>query len=211
MRERLLDVLMALAESYSAEGKLSKAEKKYDKCLSFYEGAVRADVCGQALQGWEVVALANALVANIILGRLDHAQQLLDLLNSSEQFDDRKPFSLSGWNDSIPHSSVAKLIVGTLYCVEKAYAYGLRTVLEGIQPIERALNVDTWGHCKACIGSLLTDVALGNFILDDQLKRTVAAALLQIETKARNFPCMGGRHTFTSEARALRKLLSLFA
>lgn len=53
------------------------AQKKYDRCLSLYEDAIRTDVCGRTLQGWEVVALANALVANILLGHLEQAQQLL--------------------------------------------------------------------------------------------------------------------------------------
>lgn len=44
------------------------------------------------------------------------------------------------------------------------------------------------GYCKACIGSLLTDVALGNFVLDYQLKRTISAVLLRIENKAINLP-----------------------
>ncbi|CDI86717.1 hypothetical protein, conserved [Eimeria praecox] len=207
---RATQVIMALAESYNAEGKISKAEKKYDKCLSFYEDAVRTDVCRQALHGWEVVVLANALVANILLGHLHEAQQILNFLNTSEQLEVRADSTPPEWNDSIPHCSVAKLIVGTLYCAEKAYDYGIRTVLEGLDPIERALNVDTWGYCKACIGSLLTDAALGNFILDFQLKRNIAAALLRIERKARNFPCTEGKYAFTSEARALRKLLSFF-
>ncbi|CDJ27932.1 Tetratricopeptide repeat protein, related [Eimeria mitis] len=216
--DTLIPVLVTLAESYIADGKLSKAEallgsygsmcgdsnywkinmghilfmqKKYDKCLSFYEDGVRTDVCGRALQGWEVVALTNALAANILLGHIDQAQQLLNLLNASEQLDVRNASTASGWNDSIPHSSVAKLIVGTLYCAEKAYDYGVRSVLEALDPMERALNVNTWGHCKACIGSLLTDVALGNFILDYELKRNIAAVLLRIEAKARSLPCIG--------------------
>ncbi|CDJ55925.1 hypothetical protein, conserved [Eimeria maxima] len=212
-------VLVALAKLYNAEGMVAKAElllgsygslcsdntywkinmghilfmqKKYDKCLSLYEDSVRKDVPGHTLERWEVVALSNALVANILLGHLDRAQQLLNLLNASEQPDSRSAPFTSGCSTSIPHCSVVKLIVGTLYCAEKAYEYGLRTVLESLDPIEKVLNAETWGYCKACIGSLLTDVALGNFVLDYQLKRTISAVLLRIENKAINLPVRRG-------------------
>lgn len=66
------------------------------------------------------------------------------LLNASEQPDSRSAPFTSGCSTSIPHCSVVKLIVGTLYCAEKAYEYGLRTVLESLDPIEKVLNAETW-------------------------------------------------------------------
>lgn len=52
------------------------------------------------------------------------------------------------------------------------------------------------GHCKACVGSLLTDAALGNFILDHQLKQSIAAVLRQIENKAGSFTYLAVRYCY---------------
>lgn len=73
-----------------------------------------------------------------------HRGFCFSVLNASEQCKLRSAFTSPGWEDSIPYCSVAKLIVGTLYCAEKAYDYGVRTVLEALYPLERALNQDTW-------------------------------------------------------------------
>ncbi|XP_026190875.1 tetratricopeptide repeat protein 30 homolog [Cyclospora cayetanensis] len=83
----------------------------------------------RSVQGWEAGVLANMLAANIILGHLDQAQELL--------------------KNSIPYSSAVKLVIGTVYCSEKAYDYGIKTMIEGLLPMEKILNADSW--CVAVI------------------------------------------------------------
>lgn len=41
-------------------------------------------------------------------------------------------------------SSAVKMVIGTLYCSEKAYAYGLKTAAEALQPFHNALDETTW-------------------------------------------------------------------
>ncbi|OEH78967.1 tetratricopeptide repeat related protein [Cyclospora cayetanensis] len=230
--------LMALAGAYCEEGKLSRAEsllrcyeelckddinwkinmghlrfmqKDYIGCLQFYRHCKWEELDDKrSVQGWEAGVLANMLAANIILGHLDQAQELLNFLNGTGRPNGLEASTPFLWRNSIPYSSAVKLVIGTVYCSEKAYDYGIKTMIEGLLPMEKILNADSWAQCKACIAALLTDVTLGAFIMDDQLTRNIIIFLQQIEATACSCSCSQGMNVLVDEARAfLRVLLGL--
>lgn len=75
---------------------------------------------------------------------------LLSVLNAGVEPTATEAIAEFQRNNSIPNSCIAKLIIGTLYCAEKCYDYGIKAVIDSLEPLESAFNTETWYALQCC-------------------------------------------------------------
>lgn len=46
-------------------------------------------------------------------------------------------------------------MIGTLYCANHNYEFGVGCVIKALEPLDKKLSTDTWFHAKRCLVAMI--------------------------------------------------------
>lgn len=90
---------------------------------------------------------------------------------------------LSGIKDSV-QTCLINLIIGTLYCCNGNYGFGLVKLMESVDPIASKLTLDTWFYVKRCLLSHLYKITTIQQSFDTPLIANLIEFLQLIDNEA---------------------------
>lgn len=140
-------------------------DRKYDEAINYYEYAVskkqnKLDVTASVL--------ANLCVAYIMTNRNEDAERLMrQIQNEEEQFQDSK--------EQHYHLCIVNLVIGTLYCSKRNFAFGIQRIHTSLKPYSKKLNADTWYYAKRCFLGLAENLAKHMTVFQEKLYDDIMA------------------------------------
>jgi tetratricopeptide (TPR) repeat protein len=75
------------------------------------------------------------------------------------------------------HLCIVNLVIGTLYCTEGNYDFGVSRVIESLVPYDKKVGVDTWYYAKRCFVAFAEGIAKGMITAQDETFTKVLAFL----------------------------------
>lgn len=144
-----------LAHTYFME------QGKVQDAISLYEPLVLGE---QNLLDVEAIIVANLCVAYVIMEQNQLADSLINKLTEEEAAKKKEDE-----NAKLYHLSIIHLVIGTLYCANKNFDFGIDYVFKAFNPMHEKLSADTWLYAKKCLFELLRCATLRQCVIDDQM------------------------------------------
>jgi tetratricopeptide repeat protein 30 len=179
-------------------------EKQYKDALRYYEQVVR-DRSAESILDVTAMVLANQCVAYIMLYQNEQAEEVMKRIERDEgkalmAEPDKQPF----------HRCIVKLVIGTLYCANHNYEFGVSCLIKALEPYDKKLSPDTWFHAKRCLVGMIELMAKHVLIVEDKTHADVLAFLDEAETVGKQINTTFGDEaeprTIASEARQLKQM-----
>lgn len=108
------------------------------------------------------IVLANLCVSYIMTGQNTEAEDLMKRIENDEE-----TLSFQEQDKKLFHLCIVNLVIGTLYCAEGNYEFGISRVIKSLDPYSKKLGTDTWFYTKRCFLSLLEQLAKQLLVLKD--------------------------------------------
>lgn len=167
-----------------------RSDHKYDEAIEYYEPIVQQH--GDNLLSCTAIVLANLCVAYIMTNANEDAEEIMRRI-------DREEVSIMYTNPDARcfHLCIVNLVIGTLYCAEGNYAFGISCVIKSFQPCEKKLATDTWFFAKRCFLSLIECMSKRTLTADDKTAVEVVSFLDEAERYGNHVPAGFMQPSFT--------------
>ena len=134
---------------------------KVQEAIGLYEPLVLGE---QNLLDVEAIIVANLCVSYVIVEQNQLADSLINRLTEEEAQKKKEDE-----NAKLVHLSIIHLVIGTLYCANKNFDFGIDYVFKAFNPMHEKLTADTWLYAKKCLFELLRCLSLRQCVLEDQM------------------------------------------
>jgi tetratricopeptide repeat protein 30 len=82
------------------------------------------------------IVLANVCVCYIMQSNNEEAEELIKRVEREEVLQRAGAKSF--------HCSIINLVIGTLYCCKNNYTFGIKRIVQALEPFDAKLGIDTW-------------------------------------------------------------------
>jgi len=146
---------------------------KVNEAISLYEPLVLGE---NSLLDVEAIIVANLCVAYVIMEQNQLADSLINRLTEEENSRKKEEE-----NAKLYHLSIIHLVIGTLYCANKNFDFGIDYVFKAFNPMHEKLNPDTWLYAKKCLFELIRCMSLRQVVLNDTMFEKICEYLDNVD------------------------------
>ncbi len=104
-------------------------------------------------------------------------------------------------------------MIGTLYCANGSYIFGVSLIVKSLEPFQKKLGTDTWFYAKRCFLSLIECLAKDMLVLRDSSFNEILNFLDAVEVHGKNIKTVidpleehDPKKTVTYEAKLLKMM-----
>jgi len=146
---------MNLAHTYfMQQGKMANA-------INLYEPLVLGE---ESLVDVEAIVVANLCVAFVVTEQNTLADTIINRLTDDENM--KKKIDEKA---KLYHLSIIHLVIGTLYCANHNFEFGIEYIFKAFNPLHEKLSADTWFYAKKCLNELIRCLSNRSYVIEDPL------------------------------------------
>ncbi|EAY01289.1 hypothetical protein TVAG_395360 [Trichomonas vaginalis G3] len=166
---------------------------KYKNAIDYYEQLVLYE---QNLLDVEAIIVANLCVSYVVMDQNQKADSLINKLTEEEAAKKKEDEDAK-----LIHLSIIHLVIGTLYCANKNFDFGIDYVFKAFNPMHEKLTADTWFYAKKCLFELLRCLSLRQCVLDDAMFNKIIEFLDNVDKNGKKIESINDLTIDANEAR----------
>ncbi|CAM6126237.1 unnamed protein product [Calypogeia fissa] len=67
------------------------------------------------------------------------------------------------------HLCIVNLVVGTLYCVNHNFEFGIGRIIKSLEPYNKKLDMNTWSYTRHCFMALIDNLAKQMIVVSNKV------------------------------------------